>query len=185
MRRAFYAIAALQLLFILAIVAAGQWTLHRGQVVLLRVRPVDPRSLFLGNYLDLQYEIGLIDLDRLQAKPAKRPLPGETVYVQLRRGRPYARVVAVSRQAPPRRQGEIWLRGDVQYWPGAWRDDADKSKEPLPVSYDLERYYIPEARQDELARLKPTDRISVEVAVTSGGWAVIRRVFVNGTALPY
>ena len=185
MRRAFYAIGALQILFILAIVAAGQWTLHRGQVMQLQVQPVDPRSLFLGNYLDLQYDIGSIHLAALESRPAERPQPGDTVYVRLQPGRPYARVAAVATTAPARGKGEIWLRGVVEYWPGAWRDDAGQTKEPLPVHYDLERYYIPEARQAELAELKPTDRLAVEVAITSQGWAVIRRVFVNGKALAY
>ncbi len=54
------------------------WT---GEQIKLKIRPVDPRSLFRGNYARLNYDISTI---RDKTLPEKDPRNGEVVYVKLK-----------------------------------------------------------------------------------------------------
>jgi len=51
------------------------------------------------------------------------------------------------------------------------------------VFYGIERFYVPEGKGLEIEQLP--DQLDVQVKVSSGGDAVIHRVFVNGQELPF
>jgi len=177
MKRLFYIVVALQLLFLVAQAAVNEITLLTAPVVYLRTAPVDPRSLFMGNYMDLSYDISTLDTSRVSVIGG-RVTSGDTVYVGLRPSRPYARAVAVSKDSPGKSpSGLIWLRGTVI-------DEWGASL--MRVEYGLERYYIPEGKEGEVNRIAGRARkIVVEVAVRGDGTGMIRRVLVDGKPLPF
>jgi len=182
MRRLFYVIVALQLLFLIGQAALNEITLRTADVVYLRIVPVDPRSLFMGNYMDLSYDISSIDLTRVSVSgPRNRSGFRIAVFVGLRPSKPFARLVAVSNRMPSNPRGLVWLRGTVT---GSW----DRSM--MRVEYGLERYYIPDGKEDEVAGLQwrregRRRQITVEVAVRGDGIGFIRRVLVDGKPLPF
>lgn len=184
MKRWFYLIVGLQLLFLVGEAAKYRVALAHGQTVLLRVVPVDPRSLFLGNYMALSYDISSLNLSAIAHDPkAARASVGDTVYVVLRPAKPWAQAVEVTSAKPPRRDGRPFLKGRVAAGFGG----------RLMVAYGLERYYIPEAAQErvnELARRRLRTRqgwaqLTVEVAVQDDGRGLIRRVLVDGEPLGF
>ena len=50
---------------LVAMIANKQWTLNTGTPVLLQTAPVDPRSLFMGDYARLAYSISQLPLDEI------------------------------------------------------------------------------------------------------------------------
>jgi hypothetical protein len=58
-----------------------QWTLETGVPVLLETQPIDPRSLFRGDYVRLNYTVSDLDLDVLSGEDEFRR--HDDVYVVL------------------------------------------------------------------------------------------------------
>ncbi len=180
MKRWFSAIAAAQIVFLGAQAACFEYWSAVGQKVELRVEPLDPRSLLLGNYMHLSYDI---------SRPPRRGLsPGSvrfdrvpnrtTLYVELepRKGGAAMTGLYTRRPSPPLER-RVYLRG---------------RKEFDGISYGLERYYIPESRSKSiqeieraLARRSGAPVITVEVAVARSGHGLIRRVLVDGQPLEF
>ena len=155
------------------LVADRAWLLAHGTEIRLPARPVDPRDLLRGEYVTLAYDIGSLkgaDLARLD--PVAR---GGTVYVALERAGSGWR--ATSATARPPGEG-LFLRGRVETAQG------EGTARTLRVSYDLEKFFMPEGQAIEVERLRDARRIEVDVAVGSGGRAALRRLVIDG-ALRY
>jgi uncharacterized membrane-anchored protein len=74
-KKLFYIAIVFQVLLLSALLVNSAYPLWSGETIRLRVNPVDPRSLFRGNYVRLQY-----DFSGYKNKNLRR---GSTVYVEL------------------------------------------------------------------------------------------------------
>lgn len=182
MKRWFYLVVAVQLLFLVGEAVKYGVALSRGQVVTLEVEPIDPRSLFLGNYLALSYEISTLDLTKVaHDAAATRAKAGQTVYVVLTPGKPWAQATEVVSVPPTRDEGKLYLKGRVEW----------AAHDELRVEYGLERYYLSEragARADGLVRRSwerksRPPQLTAEVAVQEDGQALLKRVLADGKPL--
>lgn len=90
------AVVVLQVAVLGGLWAYSQYPRWVGQEVMLSVRPVDPRDLFRGSYLHLDYDIGIVPIPQTGV-----PRAGRTVYVTLKK------------------QGPVWIAAEVQYTPPA------------------------------------------------------------------
>jgi uncharacterized membrane-anchored protein len=181
-RKLFYLVVGLQLLFLVAQAGTSQLALNRGWVVRLRTVPVDPRSLFMGNYMALRYEISTIDLSKVRFDgPPSEPQTGALVYVELTPGPEVARPIGVTLRPPGPEDTVPKLRGRVvtRYGSTLWMD------------YGLDRYYIPEDKRDDVTKLQAwtsgrRPEVIVEVAISRrDGHGMIRRVLVDGKPLDF
>lgn len=171
-RRLFYIVVGLQLLFLIGIAVNAQITLARGRTVILKTVPVDPRSLFMGNYMILSYEISTINLKEVsQNDNIADYKPGKTVYVFLNEQKSGATPVLISLAKPIEENREPVIRGKI----------TSRSSSTITVDYGIDRYYIPEKKEEAVWNLR--GEITVEVALKSDGQAIIRRVMVNGKPL--
>ncbi len=75
---------ALQLFLLAGMVAGAALPLWTGTEIRVETVPVDPRSMFRGNYARLRYRLGTLPDDALG--DVSRLRRGEIVYVSLRRG---------------------------------------------------------------------------------------------------
>lgn len=135
----------LQLLVLAAELGGAVYPRWFGQAVQLTVEPVDPRSLFRGNYAQLRYQIGEVQLPSDETVLNVRA--GERVYVSLvedGQGRWQAQDVHFE---PP--DSGLFIRGRIRYWPG----DTGTSV-TLHIRYGIEAYFLPRdkalALEDEL-----------------------------------
>lgn len=78
------------------------WVRTTGTDVALSLAPVDPLSLFRGNYVDLRYDV--------DASPAFPVEFGETVYVTFDAASRPATVTGVSESVPSLDAGEVCVR---------------------------------------------------------------------------
>src|SRR3989304_1156277 len=81
-----------------AMIAMKQWTLSTGPPIVLGPQPIDPRSLFQGDYVRLNYKISTLGLADL---PADRPFKKHgRIYVLLRRGDTYWEPISIHHERP-------------------------------------------------------------------------------------
>ena len=177
-QKAWFLLALVALAQILALVwmVGGRVTLlSSGREVVLKTVPVDPRSLFRGDYVRLGYKISLIegtDLPRKLNATQKKP-----IYVTMRvKGRMPAELVTVSQLKPASlKPDEVVIRGLTT---NVWRI-ADDNRH-VRIRYGIERYYVPEGEGKRLERMVGKNNFAVLVAVADDGEAAIKGLMING-----
>jgi uncharacterized membrane-anchored protein len=147
--------------------------LQTGREITLDVVPVDPRSLFRGDYIVLSYDVSRLGPGVLSDAPAR----GGTVYVAIARAEDGRwRAVAASPTAPAPENGRVVLKGRLdRAWPGAPGEQSTAR-----VAYGIESYFVPEGKGRELERLVRDKRISAVIAVDASGNAAIKGLAVDG-----
>lgn len=175
-------IVAMQTLALWGMVGMKQYTLATGNPVVLKTQPIDPRSLFRGDYVRLNYAISQLDLATLEGdKLFER---GDTVYVVLQPGDEYWEPVSVHRDYPAIAAGRKVIKGEVRYVNQGRRRSGSRMTESvksISVKYGIENYFVPEGEGRALERPKPGDIVSIRVVVDKYGNPAIKAVLVNGT----
>ncbi len=137
------------------------WT---GREIRLKTVPVDPRSLFRGNYTRLNYEISRITLP----EPEKGPYPrfGEVVYVKLKQGEDGVYVFDSASLLQPEKG--LFIRGRIQT-PRWARSNT------YQVRYGIEAYFAPKKKALELEKRLRDGGIAV-VMLAADGKAALKDV---------
>lgn len=136
MKRAAWVVVLLQLAVLLGLVAEREWIRARGEVVWLRTAPVDPRDLFRGDYVQLDYEIARPTAAQWQAVQSAAEAPRQTVYANLAVDADgLAQLVSLSLDKPA--QGPF-IRGRIGRQ--VQRDWRHRGR----VKYGIEKYFVPQ-----------------------------------------
>ena len=178
-----YIVAALLLCgLILAMVYQRAQVLRDGREVRLEVVPVDPRDLFRGDYVVLDYRISLVDLPK-DATPEFRR--GQKVFVTLQAGENgKAKAVAISSERPAASGTDIVIAATVLApsvcpFNNLGIMDCKIGTRAVRVKYGLESYFVP---QGEGKKIETTEKARLEVvaAVTPSGQSAIKRLLIDG-----
>ena len=178
-----YVLAALLLCaLILAMVYQRAEILRGGQEVRLEVVPVDPRDLFRGDYVILDYRISSIDLPKDSKSEFNR---GQKVFVTLRpEANGKAKAVAISSERPAVSGADIVIQGTVTApsvcpFNAAGLRVCEPGIRAVMVKYGLESYFVP---QGEGKKIETTEKARLEVvaAVTPSGQSAIKRLLIDG-----
>lgn len=160
------AAVVLQLLVLIGMQINAALPLWTGTEVRVKTVPVDPRSLFRGNYARLGYEFSRFPIESLNAEFSSQEIrAGEHVYVLLTEDADgIHRPTTVSLVEPA--EG-LFLRGRTEYrrFPG----DA------LSVRYGIEALFAPKEEALALERQLRDDAVAV-LMVSSNGQARIQTV---------
>ena len=153
---AFWATVTGQIILLLAFVSVKEDILRTGTTVVLQTVPVDPRSLFQGDFVRLDYEIAQLP------KLGDGRAIGQTVYVEVREG---ADGVWRSRRYHQEKPGpgRVFLKGTVT--------SSDR------LDFGIGTYFVPEGTGREIERAQD---VKVRAAVSKGGSAVIKELLVDG-----
>jgi len=158
---------------LLQMVWRGEQILHYGTKVVLKTAPVDPRSLFQGDYVILNYEISRIDRDFIGER--ERAIEINTpVYVLLQKAADdESWKVSRASLTPPGYVGdkEILLKGHTQRPTPAGNGD-------LFVAYGIESFFITENTGHMVER--NAARLRVEAYISSDGEARIGQLLLDG-----
>jgi uncharacterized membrane-anchored protein len=143
------------------------WPLWTGERVRLEIVPVDPRSMFRGNYARLNYTVANID-SSLFSGAEKRLRKGEVVYVVLEQQDETWRAAGIQLGKP---DAEVFLRGRLQR---NW--NADQSS--FAVRYGIEAWFAPRDKAIEIEQATRRQqgegaRAFAEVAVAASGRAAL------------
>jgi uncharacterized membrane-anchored protein len=167
--------AGVQCLLLLSVIGFKQYTIVTGTTVVLQTTPVDPRSLFRGDYVRLAYDISTLD----PAIASDGYIPFGTVFVELAPGDGGIwRAVNVYPNRRPVPDGHVLIRGDAIPIPGGDRP-LPGTREESRVTYGIEEVFVPEGSGRAIERTNP-ERVTVEVSVDRFGNAIARRVLIDG-----
>jgi uncharacterized membrane-anchored protein len=153
----------LQLFVLVGMIAMRLAPILTGDVILLRVVPVDPRDIFRGDYVTLAYECsripaqGIAGLRNYQSYDFSE-VQGQTVYVTLAPESDgiHWRPEQYSTQRP--KQG-IYLRGQIR---------------GRQIQYGIESFYVQEGEGHYYENAVRNRNLSAKISVTAGGKAVLR-----------
>jgi uncharacterized membrane-anchored protein len=149
--------------------------------VRLEIVPVDPRDLFRGDYVVLDYRISSVDVPKDATSAFRR---GQKVFVTLRPNENgMARAVAIAAERPVASGNEVVIQGTVTAV-GACGFNARGIRDCSAghvtlVKYGIESYFVP---QGEGRKIETTDKARLEVvaAVAPSGQAAIKRLLIDG-----
>lgn len=174
-------VIALQTAALLVMVGMKQYTLSSGVPIVLKTEPIDPRSLFSGDYVRLNYSISRLPVEKLAGDDAF--VRNDTIYVLVQPTGEYWEAVSIHHAQPPATQGQVVIKGRVEYVNEQGFTRLGSPLEPgkfLNVKYGVENYYVPEGEGRVLERPKPDETISLRLVVDKNGNAAIQAVLVNG-----
>jgi uncharacterized membrane-anchored protein len=166
----FYGAVAIQLALLLGMIGREAYTTSHGTRIMLKCLPVDPRGLFRGDYVILNYEISRPELAAL--KGMKEHYRGEPVYVTLRKNGPFWSATGVYATLPTLAGEETFIKG---------RFSAGDQ-----VEYGIESFYVPEGkgRAIETRGRSQTLNLNAEIALDRFGHGVVTQIFLDGRAVP-
>ncbi len=164
-----------------------EYTLRTGTEMILRIEPVDPRDLFRGDYVTLNYEISTLDLEKVQAEDTHFEY-NDRIYLALELENGYGMVKKIYKNPP---DDELYIKGKVKELIYDWEEDEDGliAEEPqikeLRVEYGIESYFVPEGKGLEIESQQWTgrERVDVKVVVDKYGKAVIKSLLIDGEEL--
>jgi uncharacterized membrane-anchored protein len=150
-----------QLFVLMGEYIGATYPLYTGTEIKLRTIPVDPRSMFRGNYARLNYDVSTFKSDELDISDLRMD---EIVYVKLRaEEKNIYEFDSVSIQRP---KSGLYLRGRIKSQP--W------SKE-YRVIYGIEAFFAPKEKALALEKDLRDGGLAV-VAVAGNGKAVLKDI---------
>ncbi|MGD8261881.1 MAG: GDYXXLXY domain-containing protein [Desulfobacterales bacterium] len=174
MRKILIGLAVVMQIAVLAFMAGErEYILRNGRAIYLRTAPIDPRDIFRGDYVRLNYELSRIPFTAIKGTENVKELKkGHKVYVSLREGpNGLYEMVSAGIEEP---QNGVFITGRSMY---PHRLPATGS--PIWISYGIEAYFVEQGkgRDIEKRRGSRTDiqiPLEMEIAVGPGGRAAIR-----------
>jgi uncharacterized membrane-anchored protein len=149
--------------------------LKTGKEVVLPIIPVDPRSLFRGDYVRIDFPVTMVS-SALFSKDDK-PRKVGAVYVTLQREGESWKPVAVSETVPSVKSDQTVMQGRLahNWWPGTGR-----TPHQVRINYGIERYYVPEGKGLELENAARDKKLAVVVSVDGKGRSAIKGLIIDG-----
>jgi uncharacterized membrane-anchored protein len=176
-----------QSLFLMAMVWDRVSLLRSDTVVTLETEPVDPRDIFRGDYVILNYAISRLALDDLAGDDDFAS--GDTVFVELAPGADVWKPVAVWSERPEPKPGNAVIRGRISHvLERAPVTDTPDTEEEFPcpdcgtanVDYGIESYFVPEGEGRVLEDERNAGNLTVDVALDEDGTAAIKQLRLGG-----
>ena len=174
MKKCFVILAVILQLLVLAYMAGErEYILHNGQVIHLRTAPIDPRDLFRGDYVRLNYELSRIPVTAIKDAIGGPTLKkGRKIYVSLKEGSSGLYELTEANLNKP--QEGLYLTGRSVY-----EHRLSSAGNPLWVNYGIEAYFVEQGKGRIIEKRRGNWTgvqvpLEMEIAVGAGGEAVIK-----------
>lgn len=155
------AVVVLQLLVLAAEYLNSVYPIWFGQEIRLKTVPVDPRSLFRGNYARLSYDISQVTLPEKKDREARMD---EIIYVSLQKNADGIYEFSSASYEKPRTG--IFIRGRLQ-------DRRGFFASRLRINYGIEAYFAPKEKALRLERELRGSGVAVVMLASNGKAALI------------
>lgn len=139
------------------------WPLWFGNAIMVKTAPVDPRSLFRGNYVQLSYAISSVD-DKLTSDDFSY---GEVGYVTLRKEGDLYVATGLQRERP---SDGTFIRGRVRSTFNGYR-----------LEYGIEAYFMPKDKALQTEK-EVVQGARAEIYLLPSGKAAISRLICDNGA---
>ena len=176
---------AFQILVVAAMAFSREWILATGEPYVLQTAPVDPRDIFRGDYVRLEYLFSHVPVQQLDEEILEQGLvKGQKVYLSLTRDINGVTQGGRLSLSPP--AAESYLTGrSTEHWPyRRYRRKAIENRRleelrAVSVKYGIEQYYVEQGAGREMEEIRGSrDSYQVPMLIHAGisasGEAVIR-----------
>jgi uncharacterized membrane-anchored protein len=167
----FIVVVSCQFLVLGGMIAKQVHLLKTGDVVLLKCQPIDPRSLFSGDYVILSYTISRFSEEEFQQLNRYNEdfEPKDSIYVALQQGKEskFWNAAAISHDRKKfKAEYPVVIKGSIR---ARWQQ--------YQIRYGVESYFVPQFEGRRIER--EISNASVEVAVSNSGESGIKRLFIG------
>jgi uncharacterized membrane-anchored protein len=172
-RMFFPVVVAAQLCVLGVMIAKQEIILAKGEKIILQCEPIDPRSLFSGDYVVLNYKISTIKPEMLVANTMFEK--HDTIYTALEKkeGDRYYTVVAVGKDSEQlRKKYPVVMKGIV-----------DNTWDGVRIRYGIESYFVPQNEGKMIEQ--DMKNVTVEVSVLESGASAISKLFIGGKEVSF
>ncbi len=147
--------------------------LSTGQEIVLEVIPVDPRSLFRGDYVALGYDISRVPITE-GPPPIRR---GSVIYVTLQKNGERWRPLTSSTTMPENLPADqVFIKGRVEYASAPTPNGPGQAS----IRYGIEDFFVPEGAGRDLEKMVGEKKIDALIAVDAAGNAGIKGLMADG-----
>lgn len=182
------AVAALMTLLLGQMIADRMMLLRDGTVIELQVTPVDPRSLFRGDYVILGYPISIVDVLPLEGDKGFNT--NEPIFLTLSFDGSEWTPVAAHKKVHQVKTGEVVIAGRIDWRQtrkcGPIPDTSERecqTVEEMRITYGIESFFVPEGVGKALEDKRNEGKMRVRIAVDEKGRAGIKSVLVDGEVI--
>jgi len=180
-RKLFILAVILQSVLLLTMITRQEVLLKTGKKIMLKCKALDPRSLFSGDYVDLNYEISEINLNALHVQNNEESAKtwqdfsiSDDIFVILKKNASddFFSVSGISGLYSEPEKDAVVLRGKV----------SSRSSSALHVKYGIENYFVP---QNEGKYIEDNmDNLHAEVSV-KGKRCALSKLFLSGVEIKF
>lgn len=163
-KKIFIGIAIFWLVIILSFIAFKEFTLKTGQEVLFKTIPVDPRDLFRGDYVILNYEISTLDITSLH-KDFSNIEVNDKIFVTLKKEKNYGTPTGIYKRLP---ENKLFIKGKIKAI----------TNNKINIEFGIESYFVPEGKGREIERQRG-ENLEVKVAIDKFGNAIIKSLVIK------
>ena len=174
---------ALLILLIMTAALAGMLAtrmilLQTGKLITLETVPVDPRSLFRGDYMRIAYAIGEVDSAVLDGDDLFSS--NDAIYVVLEQGEQWWMPKSIHREKPVIDETkQVVIRGRIEHQRATLGSEGTTYR----AVYGIETYFVPEGEGLELENRLGDGELVFHIAVDNSGTAAIHSLTSNGSQL--
>ena len=154
-------------IFIVALLGASLYlTYSKGDIVTLKIAPVDPRDLLRGDYMQIRFDISSLSKDLGGSSYVN--YPGQYIYVTLEKDGNSDRAISFGLQKP---KSGLFIKGKV----------GDGWGNGVSVSYGIEQYFIPEGSGGIMAQKlrENSGEAFAEVSLAKDGTPLLRNLIIG------
>jgi uncharacterized membrane-anchored protein len=163
----------IQIAILFSMVVLQNIRLASGRHIIVKTVPIDPRSLFRGDFIKLNYEFSRISFDRIKSAE-KYFYPGDKIFVKLAQvAEQWGIVSASDKPLKAEKPNEVVILGVVQRVSGWGKDKF------VEIEYGIESYFLPEGRGRYIEQEISQKRVKVELSVDKKGYASVYRLFID------
>ena len=164
-KKIFLGIALFWLVILVGFIAVKEYTLRTGTEVLLKLRPIDPRDLFRGDYVILSYDISQVDLTESGTYQKN-----DRIYTRLSMDGEIAQPTGASKTKPA---DGLYIMGKV----------ADFDSHSVRVVYGIESYFVPEGKGLEIEGFRSD--MYAKIAIDHNGRGVLKSLVKDGHEITF
>ncbi|MBN2191152.1 MAG: GDYXXLXY domain-containing protein [Candidatus Aureabacteria bacterium] len=143
-----------------------------GSPIKVRVEPIDPRSLFRGDYVILRYPFSSVKREDIGLGKCEMH-DIKNIYIVLKKTGDLWEYERASSDKPEISRDEVFLKGSVV-------SDVFGYSNNLGVRYGIESYFVPEGEGRILEKSREKGNLAAEIYVDSKGRALLTGLFVKG-----
>jgi uncharacterized membrane-anchored protein len=167
MRKAFIIAAIILQVIVLAYMAGEREYISKfGKVIHLRTAPIDPRDLFRGDYVRLNYEISRLAVRNIiDVKNLNDIKKGDKLYVSLQEGINGLYALETAQLQKP--EESLYLTGRIPMGQGNLRP-----RHPININYGIEAYFVEQGKGRDIEKRRGNRRgvqVPLEMAIAVGG----------------